>query len=193
MGAACGKSAEPDSSSQPVKRATDGRKNEGEEAKNQSKHVAPDPAIASSDAISNKFQSKRVREVYKLGKTLGTGGFSVVKLATNRETQEKFACKVMALPPPGAELDDTSNTREDIIKEIEILCKLEHPNIMWLKEFFDEGNKIYLITEMLSGGELLDALLARGSYTEEDARQVFSRLLSALEYLHKQKVCEPPP
>jgi len=111
-----------------------------------------------------------------------------VKLAVHRETGAEFACKVMALPPPGAELDDYSNTREDIIKEIEILCRMEHPNIIFLKEFYDEGNKVYLITELLTGGELLDALLAKGSYTEEDARMCFEKLLSALAYLHKNEI-----
>lgn len=156
-------------------------------------------AQVESEALKKKQVNKRVREVYKLSKTLGTGGFSVVKLAVHRETSEEYACKVMALPPPGAELDDYSNTREDILKEIEILCKLEHPNIIYLKEFYDEGNKVYLITELLTGGELLDALLARGSYTEEDARKSFEKLLSALEYLHREKVgficcdpCAPP-
>eukprot|EP00951_Prasinocladus_malaysianus_P015743 scaffold121362_cov49-Prasinocladus_malaysianus.AAC.1 len=67
----------------------------------------------------------------------------------------------MALPPPGAQLDDFSNTREDILKEIEILCKVEHDNIIYLKEFFDENNKVYLITELLTGGELLDAIAHR--------------------------------
>eukprot|EP00873_Tetraselmis_striata_P041069 jgi/Tetstr1/461333/TSEL_006459.t1 len=138
--------------------------------------------------VTSKMKTKRVREVYKLGKTLGTGGFSVVKLAVDRTTGDEYACKVMALPPPGAELDDYSNTREDIIKEIEILCTMEHPSIIYLKEFYDENNKVYLITELLTGGELLDAVLARGSYTEEDARVCFGKLLSALGYLHEQKI-----
>uniref|UniRef100_A0A061SDZ9 Calcium/calmodulin-dependent protein kinase I n=1 Tax=Tetraselmis sp. GSL018 TaxID=582737 RepID=A0A061SDZ9_9CHLO len=143
---------------------------------------------ASNRSMKQKKSKRKVREVYKLGKTLGTGGFSVVKMAVHRQTNEQYACKVMALPPPGAELDDSSNTREDIIKEIQILCKMEHPNVIFLKEFFDEGNKVYLITELLTGGELLDALLAKGSYTEEDARCCFEKLLAALSYLHKQEI-----
>ena len=60
-------------------------------------------------------------------------GFSVVKLVTHRTTGEKFACKVMSLPAPGAAATTNDNTREDIFKEIDILIGLEHDNVIFLK------------------------------------------------------------
>lgn len=76
----------------------------------------------------------KLRDLYKLGKTLGTGGtlqcarkcsatgpghrhgalragFSVVKLATDRGTGVEYACKIMALPPVGQEVGENENTR----------------------------------------------------------------------------------
>ena len=44
--------------------------------------------------------------------------------------------------------------------------------------------QVYLITELLTGGELLDSLLQRGSYNEADARGCFVQLLRGIEYLH---------
>ncbi len=44
--------------------------------------------------------------------------------------------------------------------------------------------QVYLITELLTGGELLDAVLQRGSYNEADARDCFVQLLRGIEYLH---------
>ncbi|KAL0043658.1 hypothetical protein WJX79_011123 [Trebouxia sp. C0005] len=130
----------------------------------------------------------KVRDVYKFGKTLGTGGFAVVKLATDRHTGEEYAVKIMALPEPNAKAGDNENTREDIFKEIDILVGMNHENVIFLKEYFEEGNKVYLITELLTGGELLDAVLERGSYNEADARLSFVQLLRGIEYLHSKGV-----
>lgn len=52
-----------------------------------------------------------MKDAYKLGKTLGTGGFAIVKLATDRRTNEQYAVKIMTLPPVGATVGDNENTR----------------------------------------------------------------------------------
>ena len=74
-----------------------------------------------------------VHDAYKMGKTLGTGGFSVVKIVTDRETGEQFACKIMSLPPAGKRAGDHESSREDIFKEIDILLALDHPNVVQLR------------------------------------------------------------
>jgi hypothetical protein len=117
-------------------------------------------------------QGKAIRDHYKLGKTLGTGGFSVVKLGTEKESGKEWAVKIMTLPKAGQKPTEEQNTREEIFYEIDILCNLKHPNVMGLKEYFEEDEKVYLVTELLTGGELLDAVIDRGNYTEEDARLV---------------------
>lgn len=130
----------------------------------------------------------KVRDVYKLGRTLGTGGFSVVKLAEEKATGTVFACKIMALPLLGSRTADGESTREDIFKEIEILVGLNNVNVVYLKEYFQENEKVYLIMELLTGGELLDAVLEKGSYSEADARLCFIQLLRGVAYLHSQGV-----
>lgn len=130
----------------------------------------------------------KVRDAYKIGKTLGSGGFAVVKLAISRTDNEQYACKIMNLPPAGVEVGENENSRADIFKEIEILCGLEHKNVLYLKEFFEDENKVYLITELLTGGELLDAVLERGQYSEADARLCFVQLLEGIAYLHSEGV-----
>ncbi|KAG2488991.1 hypothetical protein HYH03_012431 [Edaphochlamys debaryana] len=157
--------------------------------------AAPAPAPPASGAAAtparpgSKLRTDvKLRDVYKLGKTLGTGGFSVVKLATDRATGVEYACKIMALPPVGQEVGENENTREDIFKEIDLLCGMNHENVIFLKEYFEEGNKVYLITELLTGGELLEAVLKRGSYTEAEARLCFVQVLRGIEYLHSKNV-----
>lgn len=135
--------------------------------------------------MSNKLRLEHgVKDLYKFGKTLGTGGFATVKLVTAKDTGEQYACKVMKLPREGAVLGPEEFTREDIFKEIDILMGLKHANVMYLKEYFVEDDKVYLICELLPGGELLDAVLENGSYSEADARSCFAQLLRGLVYLH---------
>jgi len=139
--------------------------------------------------VTSKLRTDaKVKDVYKLGKTLGTGGFSVVKLATEKATKCEFACKVMTLPPIGSKTTEAESTREDIFKEIDILVGLNDINVVYLKEYFQEGDKVYLIMELLTGGELLDAVLDKGSYSEADARLCFLQLLRGIHYLHSQGV-----
>ncbi|GFH06513.1 protein kinase domain-containing protein [Haematococcus lacustris] len=147
-------------------------------------HLVPDLKAASnaqepSDSASRYMcklrTDRKVREVYRLGKTLGTGGFSVVRLAVDKQTRAEYACKIMSLPPAGQQVRENESTRDDILKEIDILCTLHHENV-------------YLITEMLTGGELLEEVLSRGSFTEQEARCCFVQLLRGIRYLHSRGV-----
>lgn len=60
-------------------------------------------------------------------------GFSVVKLATDKETGQQWACKIMSLPPPGKQYNENESSRADIFKEIDILIALKHDNIVFMK------------------------------------------------------------
>eukprot|EP00210_Caulerpa_lentillifera_P006126 g5853.t1 len=152
--------------------------------------LVEDPAVVEERIKHSKKyrQNKPVREVYKFGRTLGTGGFSVVKLVTERSTSIQYACKIMLLPDVDRVVEEYENSRNDIFKEIEILCRTEHENVLYLKEFFIEGNKVYLITELLTGGELLEAVLEHGNYSEADARSCFRQVLKGIAYLHSKGI-----
>jgi len=129
---------------------------------------------------------RRIHDHYVLGPVLGVGTFSVVKLATDKRTGNNWACKIVQLTTEKDSDQDT--TREEVVHEVELLTSLNHPNIMHVREYFEEGDRMYVITEMLHGGELLKAVMERGSYAEDDARQVFKQLLQAAQYMHRQGI-----
>jgi len=137
--------------------------------------------------VASPAPGKSALSMYKLGKTLGTGGFATVKLATHKETGEQYAAKIMQFPPESGDPKDNVK-REEILKEIDILQGLKHANIMLLVDHFIEEDKVYLLTELLNGGELLDAVLDKGTYSERDARKCFINLLHGVEYLHEMDV-----
>lgn len=139
---------------------------------------------------SPKFKSGvTIREVYKIGSVLGSGGFATVREAMHRKNGVVFACKVMNLPPLGVIVPDTENSREDIFKEIEILSRLNHKNIVGLLEFYVDEKSVYLVSELLKGGELLDSVLDNPEgYSEDVARLCFQQLMEGIRYLHENGV-----
>ena len=76
----------------------------------------------------------------------------------------------------------------DITREIEIMQSMDHPNVIKLYEIYDEPKKMNLIMELVTGGELFDRIVAKGSYTEKDAAEVIVTLSGALKYLHDKKI-----
>lgn len=91
-------------------------------------------------------ESNGVKFLYKIGKTLGTGAFSTVKLATNRETGEKHAVKIMKV----GDLDGQTSL-EGARLEVQLLQDAAHANVIQLIECFEEGHKVYIVSELLAG------------------------------------------
>ncbi|KAJ3216513.1 calcium calmodulin-dependent protein kinase type 1G [Dinochytrium kinnereticum] len=114
---------------------------------------------------------------YELGDTLGTGAFSEVKVATERATGNKYAIKIV----------DKSKCKgkESMIEtEVNILMRVRHENIIQLYEMFEIDSKIYLVMELVTGGELFDEIVKIGKYTEADAAKIVLKILQAIDYLH---------
>ncbi|XP_049806754.1 calcium/calmodulin-dependent protein kinase type 1-like [Schistocerca nitens] len=66
--------------------------------------------------------------------------------------------------------------------------RLKHPNIVQLLETFEDKHKVYLIMELVTGGELFDRIVEKGSYTEKDASDLIRQVLEAVDYMHEQGV-----
>lgn len=74
------------------------------------------------------------------------------------------------------------------MRELNQLLLLKHPNLIGLQDFYITDNKCHIITDLSEGGDLRSALDLRGSFPEEDAREILTRLLEGLEYMHKNNV-----
>ncbi|KAG1972135.1 calcium/calmodulin-dependent protein kinase type 1B isoform c [Pimephales promelas] len=119
-----------------------------------------------------------INAVYELKEKLGEGSFSEVRVAQHRCTQKLVAVKCIrkrALKGKESMLEN----------EIAVLRRINHENIVSLEETFETPTKLYLVMTLLTGGELLDRILERGSYTEKDASRVISQVLQAVKYLHQ--------
>jgi len=119
---------------------------------------------------------------YDIANELGRGAFSVVKLGTSKKTKEKVAIKIIDKKNVGPEYE------KNLRMETEILQKVHHPNIIQLKEMVDTKDKIYFVMELVTGGELFDRIVEKGSYSEDDAKELVRKIVSAVEYLHSKGI-----
>lgn len=125
---------------------------------------------------------KHFNEVYKLGKQLGEGAFSVVKEGSKRSTAESYAIKIVT---------KAKLSKEDEVAlkdEIDVLQDMEHRHIIRLYDVFEEPQHYFLVTEKMMGGELFDRIVQKSYYNEREARDTCLVLFSAIHYCHRKKV-----
>lgn len=72
--------------------------------------------------------------------------------------------------------------------EVEILSQMDHPNVVRLFEIFDDGDILYLVMELMSGGELFDRIVEKESYTEKEAAETIRPIVDAIRYCHEQGI-----
>jgi len=139
------------------------------------------PGAGKGDVEDSK-SGKRFNELYKIGKELGSGAFSIVKEGSHKQSGESFAIKIVTK----AKL--TPEDEQALKDEIDVLSELKHSNIIRLYDVFEEKEFYYLITEKMLGGELFDRIVQKSYYNEKEARDTCKILFQAMAYCHKHKV-----
>lgn len=120
---------------------------------------------------------------YELGKTLGEGSFAKVKYAKNIRTGDSVAIKII-------DRDRVLRHKmvEQIKREISTMKLIKHPNVLKLIEVMASKTKIYIVLELVNGGELFDKIAKYGKLKEDEARQYFQQLINAVDYCHSRGV-----
>lgn len=120
---------------------------------------------------------------YTLGRTLGSGNFSKVKLAVHELTGQKVAIKILNRKKM-KQLEMGAKVRT----EIEIMRLFMHPHIIRLYEVIDTPTDIFCVMEYVPGGELYEHILSKGRLDEGEARRMFQEIVSGVEYCHTHMV-----
>lgn len=165
----------------------------------ESSEVAEVVDVASSDGDGDVTEVRLPRDVpplrfrgYRRGRELGRGvsGHVFVCNCGGRANRKGFAVKVVNLKRlqlrPNAERE-----KEKLKGEVAILTKLPpHPNIVQLKDSFQEGHWFMLVLELVGGGDLFTVLTARATprLQEEEAAFVLAQLVEGLDFLHCQSI-----
>jgi len=123
-----------------------------------------------------------LEDYYILGDEIGKGGFSIVYQAERKKDHKEFAVK--CIKKDMVEGEDIKLLR----REVQIMKKLDHPNILKLFEVYEDDKQFFLVMELVKGKELFDKIVERGMYSERDASNIIYQVVSAVDYLHQNGI-----
>jgi serine/threonine protein kinase len=122
---------------------------------------------------------------YELKEVLGVGSTSTCHRCICRATGLSYACKII----DKHHIEERfQGMMDQFHTEIAALRKLEHPNIIRLYDVYITKTKIFIVMELMEGGELFDYVVQKGTLTEEEASQIVRSVTSALVYMHSKHI-----
>ncbi|KAK4170248.1 putative DNA damage response protein kinase [Cladorrhinum sp. PSN259] len=131
----------------------------------------------------NRYANAFLQQYTPIDK-LGKGHFAEVYLCIEKSTGQRYAVKVFT-KTPGVE-ERTKN--EGLQQEIAMLMGVSHPNVLCLKDTFNEPNAVYLVLELAPGGELFNYIVKKQKLTENECRKLFTQLFQGVKYLHDRNI-----
>jgi hypothetical protein len=132
-------------------------------------------------------ESVTIEDFYEMGEVLGAGVAGTVYRSVHRSSGEQCAIKVLSK----WKFLRTARANTTTRREIEILTLLSekrHPHVVQLKAIIENIASIYIVMEVVDGGELFQHIVAIGSYTERDAATVTHILCETIKFLHKHGI-----
>ncbi|RDA90287.1 hypothetical protein CP533_1493 [Ophiocordyceps camponoti-saundersi (nom. inval.)] len=155
--------------------------------------------VAEENAVRTKFPRYPGLERWELMEKMGDGAFSNVYRARDLQgNRGDVAIKVVRKYEmnslqgnqhlhPDFKKAPRAAERSNILKEVQIMRQLDHPNIIKLIEFSESKQYYYIVLELAPGGELFHQIVRLTYFSEELSRHVIVRVAKALEYLHEEK------
>lgn len=132
-------------------------------------------SVIKDDGIYKEFIIKN--------ETIGQGAFATVKKVIERATGDSYAVKIInrrrAIHAGG------KGAMLGVNRELEILRKLNHPNIVRLKSFYEDVENYYLVMELVPGGDLMDFVAANGAIGEDATQVITKQILDGIAYVHR--------
>lgn len=132
--------------------------------------------VAEEDEF-NKGKTE-LTDCYNIGKELGRGAFAVVKVATHKKSGRRYAVKIID------RLNMGENHEVSLEREIDIMRQVDHPNVIRLRQVFQDKKNVNLVMELVTGGELFDKIVEKGNYSEKDSALLVHKMVEAMKYLH---------
>lgn len=143
--------------------------------------TAATPAPANLNTLQGlpfNVKSGKFTSDYELNEEIGKGTFSVCHRCVHKLNGVEFAVKVI------------DKSKRDCREEVEILLRYgqTHHYIVSLRDIYEDREHVYLVFELLRGGELLDKILRQKFFSEREAKAVMERVTSTVKYLHQNGV-----
>ena len=128
----------------------------------------------------NLFHEGQIEDFYVIDEeaTLGEGANAIVRKGVKKDTGESFAIKIIDKSSLGEQEFESLNN------ELKIMSIVDHPNIVRIQEYYDCHDVIFIVMELMSGGELFDRIVEVEHYTEQKAAEAFRPVVDAVRYCH---------
>lgn len=133
--------------------------------------------------VEDSGSGKPFEEIYKWGRLIEQGDFSVTREARHEKTRQFFSVK--SIKRTDLETENAVAVQDEI-STLELLR--DCPQIIRLHDVFEEPDYTYMVMERLSGGELIDRIIEKQHYSEPEARKVAKNILLGLEYCHNRRI-----
>lgn len=116
--------------------------------------------------------------------TIGQGAFATVKKVIERSTGDPYAVKIINK----RKALNTGGGMVEVERELNILSKLNHQNVVKLKSFYEDLDNYYLVMEFVPGGDLMDFVAANGAIGEDATKVITKQILRGINYVHKMGI-----
>ena len=124
-----------------------------------------------------------LRDRYEIVREIGSGGYSVVYLARDRELDSDVALKLLVPPPAAAQV-----ARERMRREVQAVRGLSHANIVAVFDFLEEGPWSFIVMEYVAGGDLAVRVRDRGVVDGDGAVRIGRDIAAALGAAHRRGI-----
>jgi len=114
--------------------------------------------------------------------TVGSGSFAKVRRVTRKKDKKEFALKM---------IKKAGKSKEDLAalqKEIGILARLDHPNVVKLVDWSETKKRIYMVVQFCSGGDVFERILKQKTFSEKEAAHVVRKVAEGLDHVHERKI-----
>lgn len=115
---------------------------------------------------------------------IGEGGMAKVYAAVH----EKFENRQVAIKILDPILTANAEIRQRFENEAKIMATLDHPNIVRVMDYTDDGNKLAIIMEFLKGWTLSEYINSNGSMKPSDTARLMVQILNAFQYAHDKGI-----
>ena len=134
-----------------------------------------------NDGYIKQAQSiEQFETIYKVGSVIGRGQFSEVKVAEGPKGSIAVKC---------IKLSAIRNEFHLLKREITIMHKIRHPNVVELYDIYENEEFFYIAMELCPNGNLKQFVRESGPLSDSDTKIIAIQILNALEYIHSQKIC----
>lgn len=139
-----------------------------------------------SASVSDAKVDGGINNRYILGDELGRGEFGVTYLCTDKFSSNVYACKSISKKKNA---NGKFVNIKDIRSEIRIMKRLpRHPNIVNLKDFYEDPTTFYIVMDLCQGGELFDRIVTQNHHSEHDAAMIIKTIVQVVQVCHNHGV-----